>query len=144
MHHGKDQIWPRLWQGLVMAWRPIICRYCCWARTGWSGMSRWRMICIASLRIYILPSSGNVKKPGSSIEKFQSINWFWTPNIPKAGLIVDAGGYLPFNALLKKGFFGSWINALNWLFEIPFDKSLIEYEGELNKVTILPLSQRGF
>ena len=41
---------------------------------------------------------------------------------------------------MKKGLFGSLIKLSNAFLEIPLDKSLIEYDGELNKVTIPPLS----
>jgi hypothetical protein len=36
-----------------------------------------------------------MKYPGSFIEKFQSIKFSSSPNNPIAGLIVDAGEYLP-------------------------------------------------
>ena len=55
-----------------------------------------------------LPVSGKVKNPGSFISKSQLTILFDNPYIPIAGLIVDAGGYLPCKALLKKGLSASF------------------------------------
>ena len=48
-----------------------------------------------------------------------------------AGLIVDAGEYLPCAALSKKGLLGSFNKALNAFDEIPFDTSFEEKLGVL-------------
>ena len=61
--------------------------------------------------------------------------------MPIAGLIVEAGGYLPCKARLKKGLFISLMRSFNSLSLTPFESLLIEYDGELYKTFIPPDSK---
>ena len=81
--------------------------------------------------LYTLPSSGSIKKPGSWIVKSQSIIFSLIPNKPIAGLIVDAGEYLPCAARSKKGLLSSFTISLNSFCERPFAILLTEKDGEL-------------
>ena len=54
--------------------------------------------------------------------------------------MVDAGEYLPCDALSKKGLLISLISELNAFDEIPFDIALVEKLGVLTYETIAPVS----
>ena len=62
------------------------------------------------------------------------------PNKPIAGLIVDAGEYLPCAARSKKSLSSLSIKSSNSFFESPLAILLTENDGELTYVTIAPSS----
>ena len=80
-----------------------------------------------------------MKYPGSSKVKSQSIILFSIPKRAIAGLMVDAGEYLPCAALSKNGLSSSFIRKLNSFCVIPLAILFTENDGELKYVTMAPV-----
>ena len=60
------------------------------------------------------------------------------PYIAIAGFIAEAGGYLPFSALLKNGFSSLNKSSSKSFCKMPFANWFVGKVGELNRVTIEP------